>query len=174
MRTSNARKATCKVMEMMDEGALDPRAVADMCLMAMSEDDVAEMAHNNAQEKDSMVKRSSRTKMKRKKTLTRNEREALDSYQAFQRKWDAMPKFARVPIVAKPSTAIPVLTTPPGRSSGKEHKSVDTGHSGGTKPVHGLRYTGTKIMGVAVMHKSNLVPVYKGEDAIDIARMRRG
>lgn len=47
MRTNNARKATCKVMEMMDEGALDPRAVADMCLIAMSEDDVLEMAHNN-------------------------------------------------------------------------------------------------------------------------------
>ena len=112
--------------------------------------------------------------MKRKRTPTRAEREAMQAFQAMQRKWDQMPKFARTPVVAKPSSAIPALATPPGRSSGKEHKSLDTGHNGGTKPIHGLRYTGTKIMGVAVMHKSNLVPVYKGEDAIDIARMRRG
>jgi hypothetical protein len=112
--------------------------------------------------------------MKRKKTLTRSEREALESFQALQRKWDTMPKFARTPIVAKPSSAIPALTTPPGRSTGREHKSLDTGHNGGTKPIHSLRYTGTKLLGIGVMHKSNSVPVFKGEDAIDIARMRRG
>lgn len=112
--------------------------------------------------------------MKRKKTLTRNEREALDSYRAFQRKWDAMPKFARVPIVAKPSTAIPALTTPPGRSTGKEHKSVDTGFNGGTKPINGLRYTGTKMLGIGTLHKSNAVPVFSNEEATDMARMRRG
>lgn len=35
-------------------------------------------------------------------------------------------------------------------------------------------YTGDKLLGIAVMHKSNLVPVFKAEDAIEIARMRRG
>ena len=35
------------------------------------------------------------------------------------------------------------------------------------------QYTGDKLMGIAVMHKSNLVPVFKQEDAEDIARMRR-
>jgi hypothetical protein len=28
-------------------------------------------------------------------------------------------------------------------------------------------------MGIATMHKSNMVPVFKQEDAIEIARMRR-
>jgi hypothetical protein len=117
--------------------------------------------------------------MKRKKTLTRSDREAIASFEAMQRKWDNVPKFARsntasVRCRADVTSAIPKLATPPGRSSGHEYKSVDTGFNGGTKPVHGLRYTGDKIMGVAVMHKSNLVPVYKGQDAIDIARMRRG
>jgi len=37
------------------------------------------------------------------------------------------------------------------------------------------RYTGTEIMGIATMHKSNMVPVRKdsGENAKDLARMRR-
>ena len=34
-------------------------------------------------------------------------------------------------------------------------------------------YTGTKLLGIATMHKSNMVPVFKAEDAADIARMRR-
>lgn len=37
-----------------------------------------------------------------------------------------------------------------------------------------LRYTGTKVLGVATMHKSNLVPVFSEEEAVDVAKMRRG
>lgn len=44
MRTSNVRPTTCRLMEMMDEGVLSPRAVADACLGYLSEDDVADMA----------------------------------------------------------------------------------------------------------------------------------
>lgn len=35
------------------------------------------------------------------------------------------------------------------------------------------QYTGDKLMGIGVMHKSNLVPIFKQEDAEEIARMRR-
>ena len=34
-------------------------------------------------------------------------------------------------------------------------------------------YTGDKLLGIATMHKSNSVPVFKKEDAADIASMRR-
>lgn len=34
-------------------------------------------------------------------------------------------------------------------------------------------YTGTKIKGIGTMHKSNAVPIFSDEQAIDIARMRR-
>lgn len=34
-------------------------------------------------------------------------------------------------------------------------------------------YTGTRLIGIATMHKSNMVPVFRMEDAEDIARMRR-
>ena len=35
-------------------------------------------------------------------------------------------------------------------------------------------YTGENMLGVAQMHKSNAVPVFKREEAIEIANMRRG
>lgn len=34
-------------------------------------------------------------------------------------------------------------------------------------------YTGTKIIGIGTMHKSNMVPIFSDEEAVDIARMRR-
>lgn len=34
-------------------------------------------------------------------------------------------------------------------------------------------YTGDKVIGIGMMHKSNLVPVFKENDAKDLASMRR-
>jgi hypothetical protein len=43
MSYAKVRQATCKMLDMMDEGLLDPRTVADMCLSWMSESSVHEM-----------------------------------------------------------------------------------------------------------------------------------
>lgn len=37
-----------------------------------------------------------------------------------------------------------------------------------------MQYTGTKMLGIGTLHKSNAVPVFTDEEAIDMARMRRG
>lgn len=36
------------------------------------------------------------------------------------------------------------------------------------------KYTGTYIKGIAVSHKSNLIPITSGEQAKEVSRMRRG
>ena len=36
------------------------------------------------------------------------------------------------------------------------------------------RYTGTLIKGIAVMHKSNAVPILNKEQAVEVSTMRRG
>ena len=41
-----------------------------------------------------------------------------------------------------------------------------------TKPAEKV-YTGTAMMGVATMHKSNSVPIFSAEQAVDISKMRR-
>ena len=43
----NTRKVTNQLLEMIDEGALDPQTVLEACLSYMSEADVADMAHSN-------------------------------------------------------------------------------------------------------------------------------
>ena len=52
--------------------------------------------------------------------------------------------------------------------------SLDTGHSGPVSSKPNPQYTGTKILGIGTMHKSNAVPVFSEEEAHDIATMRRG
>jgi hypothetical protein len=34
-------------------------------------------------------------------------------------------------------------------------------------------YTGDKVVGIATLHKSNAVPVFNSQDAVDISKMRR-
>jgi hypothetical protein len=41
------RKETNRLLDMIEEGLIDPHAVADMCLAYMSEDDVADMMRCN-------------------------------------------------------------------------------------------------------------------------------
>lgn len=36
------------------------------------------------------------------------------------------------------------------------------------------KYSGTECIGIAAMHKSNLVPVFSAQEATDTAKMRRG
>lgn len=51
--------------------------------------------------------------------------------------------------------------------------SVDTGLGNAVKSAPKV-YTGTKVKGIATMHKSNAVPVFSDEEAVEISKMRRG
>lgn len=65
------------------------------------------------------------------------------------------------------------LTIPRGR--GTDHiPTVDSGHLGAVTVKQTQKYTGDKLLGIGVMHKSNLVPIFNGDDAIAISKMRRG
>lgn len=50
--------------------------------------------------------------------------------------------------------------------------SLNTGGGSATKATPKV-YTGTKVMGIATMHKSNAVPVFNSEEAVEISKMRR-
>lgn len=72
---------------------------------------------------------------------------------------------------AKPLTGYS-LKIPEGRNTTSHLKSLDTG-SGSTSMAPAKVYTGTKVKGIATMHKSNAVPVFTNEEAIEISQMRR-
>ena len=83
------------------------------------------------------------------------------------------PKFSKTP----PPPPTPrgtlsyTLTPPPGRET--EHiTSRDTGWVPCVK-TQDQAYTGTKVKGIGTMHKSNAVPIFSDEEAVDISKMRR-
>ena len=51
-------------------------------------------------------------------------------------------------------------------------KSADTGWVACTKRSD-QTYTGEKMKGIGVMHKSNSVPIFSDDEAVEISRMRR-
>jgi hypothetical protein len=54
-----------------------------------------------------------------------------------------------------------------------KYPSLTTTGGAGTKPVLGKVYTGDKMKGIGTLHKSNAVPIFTNEEAIDQANMRR-
>jgi hypothetical protein len=91
----------------------------------------------------------------------------------LQKKWGVQTGPVR-PSKSMPATALEYkLTAPVGRET-RRIPSLDTGHVGATSSKQIPRYTGDKIVGIGQMAKSNAVPVFSKEEAIDIARMRRG
>jgi hypothetical protein len=64
------------------------------------------------------------------------------------------------------------LKIPDGRNTTAHIPSRNTG--GGVATLAPAKvYTGTMVKGIATMHKSNAVPVFSDEQAVDISRMRR-
>ena len=82
-----------------------------------------------------------------------------------------VPKFSRSN--SKIIKKVPSPKIPPGRET-PPISSLNTGFVPCTKSVNGNSYTGTKMLGIGTLHKSNAVPVFNNEEAIDMAKMRRG
>jgi hypothetical protein len=64
------------------------------------------------------------------------------------------------------------LDPPPGRST-SNIPSRNTGEVGVATYKASPQYTGTKVKGIGTMHKSNAVPIFSDEEAIEISTMRR-
>lgn len=102
----------------------------------------------------------------------RKARELDREWKELQKKWgvEQDEKKRRRAMSAEPLTYR--LTAPAGRSTSTHIPSRVTA-GGSTAPVH-REYTGDKIIGIATLHKSNAVPVFSQDEAVEISRMRRG
>lgn len=58
-------------------------------------------------------------------------------------------------------------------STESKPKSLSTWTTGAVASKPSPQYTGTKILGIGTMHKSNAVPIFNDQEAIDISTMRR-
>lgn len=63
------------------------------------------------------------------------------------------------------------LNTPNTRNT-KHIPSLNSGAAVAAK-VEPKVYTGSSVLGISTLHKSNLVPVFSKDEAVAIARMRR-
>ena len=100
-------------------------------------------------------------------------RELDEAWKALQKKWEVEieDKKKKRALTAAPLSQSYSLKIPEGRNTTAHLKSVDTGGNATLKPPK--VYTGDKVKGIATMHKSNAVPVFSDEQAIDISKMRR-
>ena len=94
------------------------------------------------------------------------------SWQALLKKYDIKPtgKAIQKSTWMGPTVNSRVVVDPSRRT---DHiPSVDTGQGiAAKKPVQ--QYTGDAMIGIGQLHKSNAVPVFSAEDAINISKMRR-
>ena len=103
----------------------------------------------------------------------RKARELDSSWKELQKKWAVEEEDKKRKRALTAETLSYKLSAPAGRSTGHDVKSLGTGHTGAVRTKDIPQYTGTKILGIGTMHKSNAVPIFSDEQAIDISRMRR-
>ena len=103
----------------------------------------------------------------------RKARELDESWKELQKRWgvEAEEKKRNRAMSAPSLSSHYSLKIPEGRDTTAHLKSVDTGGNATLKAPN--VYTGTKVQGIATMHKSNAVPVFSDEEAVEISRMRR-
>ena len=103
----------------------------------------------------------------------RKARDQEESWKELQKKWgiEAEEKKRTRALSAPSLSSSYKLSIPEGRNTTAHIKSVDTGGNATLKPAK--IYTGTKVKGIATMHKSNAVPVFSDEEAVEISKMRR-
>ena len=101
-------------------------------------------------------------------------RELDASWRELKKKWDVDADDKRRARAMKAPALEYKLTTPVGRSSGHAIPSRADSVLGPVSSKVIPQYTGTKMIGVGTMHKSNAVPIFSNEEAHDIATMRRG
>ena len=105
-------------------------------------------------------------------------RKNAESWQAFLDKWDIKPddnrtnrKNIQKSTWMGPTVNSRVVVDP--RRLTHNIPSLDTGKGlAAKKEVQ--QYTGTAMLGIGQLHKSNAIPVFSKEDAVDISKMRRG
>ena len=111
-------------------------------------------------------------KKRKAKKKTQKQIEADAKHDKWLRKMNAHPE--QIARNKEKNANISILSIPDYRSSGNAIPTSDVIPGGSTAPAERQVYSGERrLLGVAIMHKSNLVPVFDSEDAKEIARMRR-
>jgi len=97
-------------------------------------------------------------------------RELEDSWKDLQKKWGVTQQDKKKKTGVNTSLPAAVYR----RETGPRPPSLDSGVKGAVTVKPTPHYTGENLVGIAVMHKSCLQPIFNQQQAIDSATMRRG
>lgn len=114
----------------------------------------------------------STTGKKKGKQKFRNAEQARKAREQAEAWEQMLKKYAPNPNLKKAAPAKNPLERPAYRRETEKIPSLPFTGGPCTKKEQ-QKYTGTLIKGIGTMHKSNAVPIFSDEDAIDIAKMRR-
>ena len=103
----------------------------------------------------------------------RKHRELESDWHDLQKKWGVEQETKRQKRAMAAEPLVYSLSTPIGRTNTHHIKSLDTGHAGPVSSKPAPKYTGTEILGITIVHKSCLQPVFNQQEAVDAATMRR-
>jgi len=122
-----------------------------------------------------MYSTTGKKKGRHKFASAEQKRQAESNKEEWQHK---LTEFNRLsPTIKVSKSSMPTLSKslpriPPGRQTAHIESLVTTW--GPCLKVEDMQYTGNKIKGIGTMHKSNSVPVFSDEEAVEISQMRRG
>jgi hypothetical protein len=108
---------------------------------------------------------------KSKKTRKQRQKEK-DAWEVYKQKYGLVENRGRTQQIVQTWKPQPVTVLRAGAQDFKACKSLDSGDHVATKAPE-KKYTGDQIVGLAVMHKSNIVPIFNEQAAKDVANMRR-
>lgn len=99
-------------------------------------------------------------------------RELDASWKEIQKKWGVEQEERK----RKHAMSAPILKSAPTTHRGANDprpKSLSTWTTGAVSSKPSPQYTGNAVMGITILHKSCLQPVFNQQEAIDAATMRR-
>ena len=107
---------------------------------------------------------------RKKRKPDAKQRELKASWEAILKKYETKPILHKSSKVVSKYTPTPIYRR---ESDISNAPSLDSGLGVATKRETPT-YTGDAMIGIGQLHKSNAVPVFKKQDAEDLAKMRRG
>ena len=103
----------------------------------------------------------------------RKHRDLESDWHDLQKRWGVDQEIKKRNRAMAAEPLVYSLNTPIGRTNTHHIKSLDTGHSGPVSSKPAPKYTGSEILGITILHKSCLQPVFNQQAAVDAANMRR-
>jgi malic enzyme len=103
----------------------------------------------------------------------KNARQLTQEWQSIQKKWGIEQEVNKRKRAMTAEVYTPPAAYNPRGVTNKNIQSLNDNVTGAVSSKPAPVYTGTKVLGIGTMHKSNAVPIFSDDEATEISTMRR-